>query len=123
MDTTRRVAFDGSARHTGFIIPTIQEAREAEGSIAGLALVEALWARMCEGTREDNSKIEPNDPFWDQLTEVAAEARQRPVAWLEQAQYYGDLKNYAPFVQAFENWMNILWTQGTRAALSQYKAS
>ncbi|MEP1536968.1 MAG: mannitol dehydrogenase family protein [Paracoccaceae bacterium] len=123
LDTTRRVAFDGSSRHTGFVIPTINDALAAEGSIAGLALVEALWARMCEGTREDGSDIEPNDPYWDQLKDVASQARHRPVVWLEQAQYYGELVNAPPFVQAFEHWLNILWDQGTRAALTKYAAS
>ncbi|MEP6021351.1 MAG: mannitol dehydrogenase family protein [Paracoccaceae bacterium] len=123
LDTTRRVAFDGSSRHTGFLIPTIQDALNANGSIAGLALVEALWARMCEGTREDGSKIDANDPHWDQLTDVASQARHRPAAWLEQTQYYGDLADDPEFAQAFEHWMDILWTQGTRAALSQYTAS
>lgn len=45
-DTTRRVAFDGSSRHTGFILPVLRDALDAGGSISGIALVEALWARM-----------------------------------------------------------------------------
>ena len=62
-DTTRRVAFDGSSRHPGFLHPIIRDALSVGAPIDGLALVEALWARMCAGTREDGSVIAPNDPF------------------------------------------------------------
>ena len=68
VDTTRRVAFDGSSRHPGFILPTIREGLAKNESIEGLALVEALWARMCTGRREDGSLIEPNDPNWSTLS-------------------------------------------------------
>ena len=65
VDTTRRVAFDGSSRHPGFVLPILRDGLRTGAPVQGLALVEALWARMCEGTREDGSVIEPNDPSWD----------------------------------------------------------
>jgi len=77
-DTTRRVAFDGSSRHAGFLHPIIRDALSAGTPMEGLALVEALWARMCAGTREDGSVIEPNDPFWDGLSAHAAGAKDDP---------------------------------------------
>jgi mannitol 2-dehydrogenase len=61
-DTTRRVAFDGSSRHTGFVLPILRDALTAGGPIEGLSLVEALWARMCAGTREDGSTIGAERP-------------------------------------------------------------
>ena len=120
VDTTRRVAFDGSSRHPGFILPTIREGLAKDQSIEGLALVEALWARMCTGRREDGSLIEPNDPNWSTLNEVASQAKTRPSAWLEQAQIYGDLRQAEAFVSAFETWMNRIETSGVEAALKQY---
>jgi len=120
VDTTRRVAFDGSSRHTGFVLPILRDALNAGGSVEGLALVEAIWARMCEGTREDGSAIDPNDPFWDQLTAAAKEARGRPQAWLEQRQFYGDLANATRFSEAFERWFRAIWADGLEAALSHY---
>jgi mannitol 2-dehydrogenase len=76
-DTTRRVAFDGSSRHPGFVLPIVRDALAAGGSVEGLALVEALWARMCAGTREDGSGIEANDPLWDSLQQVAQAANRQ----------------------------------------------
>ncbi len=119
-DTTRRVAFDGSSRHTGFNLPVLRDALEANASVEGMALAEALWARMCEGTREDGSTIEPNDPHWDALQAAAAEAKERPRAWLEQRRWYGDLADRPPFADAFDRWLGLIWSDGTEAALRSY---
>jgi mannitol 2-dehydrogenase len=119
-DTTRRVAFDGSSRHTGFLLPVIREALSVGGKVDGLALVEALWARMCAGRREDGTRIEPNDPNWTDLTAVAEIARERPRAWLEQEGLYGGLAAAAPFADAFERWLSLIWRDGTAEALAAY---
>ena len=122
-DTTRRVAFDGSSRHTGFVLPIVRDALAAGGSVDGLALVEALWARMCSGTREDGTPIEANDPQWNALTEAAQSARSRPAAWLEQREFYGDLRDKAEFVGAFEVACERLWSGGVVEALRHYTRS
>ena len=122
-DTTRRVAFDGSSRHPGFVLPVLRDALAAGGPIDGLALVEALWARMCAGTREDGTAIEPNDPHWSALAATAAAARERPHAWLEHASVYGGLAEAQIFASAFEAWLSTIWRDGTAAALSAYAST
>lgn len=122
-DTTRRVAFDGSARHTGFVLPLIRKAVAANLPLDGLALVEASWARMCEGTREDGSQIEINDPFWDDLQTAAKAARTRSRAWLEQGSIYGDLVQNSRFATAFDHWLCLIWQSGIEAALVAYCGS
>ena len=119
-DTVRRVAFDGSSRHTGFVLPIVRDGLTSGAPVEGLALVEALWARMCEGTREDGSAIEPNDPHWATLNAAAKTARERPEAWLEQTQLYGDLGNCPRFADAFARWLRMIWADGTKAAISAY---
>ncbi|MCZ4266268.1 mannitol dehydrogenase family protein [Rhodobacteraceae bacterium G21628-S1] len=122
-DTTRRVAFDGSSRHTGFVLPILRDALAANASIDGLALVEALWARMCAGTREDGSEIAANDPKWQELQTAAFAAKSAPSAWLQQAEYYGDIAQDARFAERFCHWLSVIWTNGTRAALQAYARS
>jgi mannitol 2-dehydrogenase len=120
VDTVRRVAFDGSSRHTGFLLPVLRDALAAGAPVEGLALAEALWARMCAGTREDGSAIEPNDPLWPQLTEAAQRAKDDPRAWLAQAGLYGDLAAAQPFADSFAGWLRLIWEDGTEAALRRY---
>lgn len=120
IDTTRRVAFDGSSRHTGFLMPTIRDGLEAHSSIEGLALSQALWARMCEGTREDGSAIEPNDPVWPKLSQAATAAKTDPSAWLDQQDIYGSLADNAEFAESFSRWLGLIWSEGAEAAIAAY---
>ena len=120
VDTVRRVAFDGSSRHTGFLLPVLRDAIMSGGPFEGLVLSQALWARMCEGTREDGTTIAPNDPIWDKLTAAASAARGNPQAWLKQRELYGDLSENPQLVESFSRWLTILWSEGTESALRKY---
>ncbi|MCK0168228.1 mannitol dehydrogenase family protein [Jannaschia sp. S6380] len=119
-DTTRRVAFDGSARHPGFLLPVIRDALAADAPIAGLALVEAAWARMCAGLREDGTEIAPNDPHWSRLQATAQAARDQPAAWLAQRDIYGDLAGEPRLEEAFAPWLAMIWSDGMEAAIAHY---
>lgn len=123
IDTTRRVAFDGSSRHPGFLHPIIRDAIATEKPIEGLALIEALWARMCFGVREDGSLIEANDPFWSELRMAANSAIEFPEVWLSQVQFYGDLGQDTRFAKCFTKWLNLVWEQGTEIAVQIYLES
>lgn len=120
VDTTRRVAFDGSSRHPGFILPSIRDGLANGTPIEGLALVEAAWARMCFGTRVDGSVINPNDPNWSDLQTKAQEARSDPRIWLDMQQIYGSLRDESSFSRSFSNWLNMIWDQGLEAAILTY---
>lgn len=123
IDTVRRVAFDGSSRHTGFLLPTLREAIVQGTPIEGFALSQAIWARMCAATREDGTMIEPNDPLWDKLNAAALAAKEKPQVWLEQRELYGDLAENAAFCACFDKWLRLIWTHGTAAALQAYIVS
>ena len=123
IDTTRRVAFDGSSRHPGFLMPSIRDGLANGTPIDGLALIEASWARMCEGTREDGTLIAPNDPFWDELQAKAKAARNTPSVWLEMNQIYGSLGSELRFSDSFEFWLTMIWDQGLEKAIETYLES
>ena len=119
-DTVRRVAFDGYSRHMGFLLPSILDGIKKNASINGLALTEALWARMCEGTREDLSIIEPNDPNWKKLNICAKKSQQNPLIWLEQKEIYGDIAKNNNFQNSFSNWLQLLYQNGVEETLKTY---
>ncbi|MEM9784552.1 MAG: mannitol dehydrogenase family protein, partial [Pseudomonadota bacterium] len=122
-DTTRRVAFDGSSRQPGFIVPSVIDGLDTGTSVRGLALVSAIWSRYCEGVREDRSLIEPNDPHWSALGVAARAARDDPAAWLAMRQYYGDLGQAPVFAQCFAQWRRFIDFHGVAAAIRAYVGS
>ena len=122
VDTVRRVAFDGAARHVGFILPSLRDGLAKNSSVTGLALIEAIWARMCLGVREDGSVIEANDPSWEMLSQTAQHAKIEPRRWLEMSQIYGDLKNEERFATAFEEALNSLYQNGIENTIEAYLA-
>ncbi|MEM1373365.1 MAG: mannitol dehydrogenase family protein [Pseudomonadota bacterium] len=119
-DTVRRVAFDGSSRQTGAVLPTIRDAVNDGAPIEGLALSQALWMRMCRGTREDGSVIEPNDPVWIDLVRAASSAESQPSAWLQQRSFYGDLCDSGPFTDAFTAAASHIDRYGVEGAINAY---
>ena len=120
VDTVRRVAFDGSSRQTGFVLPTLRDTFDKGDPVEGLALSQALWARMCEGQREDGSIIEPNDPMWDKLNASAKAASSNPLAWLNQRDLYGDLADNRQFRDCFTRWFTLVRSEGVEKALQSY---
>lgn len=120
VDTTRRVAFDGSARHPGFVLPSVRAGLANGTPVEGLALVSAAWARYLTGVREDGSHVAPNDPFWDDLHKRALAARENPAIWLDNKVIYGDLADAPRFAQAFVKWLRMIHDHGMDAALDAY---
>jgi len=86
----------------------------------GLALSQAVWARMCAGTREDGTLIEANDPIWDSLKAAGTAAKSDPQLWLSQRDLYGDLADDVMFQTCFKDWLNLIWADGLEAALRTY---
>ena len=123
VDTVRRVAFDGAARHVGFILPSLRDGLTENSSITGLALIEAIWARMCLGMREDGSVIEANDPSWEMLVQTARQSRTAPRLWLEMGHIYGDLKKEERFASAFEEALSSLYQNGIEHTITAYLVS
>jgi mannitol 2-dehydrogenase len=119
-DTERRLCLDGSNRQPKFIVPSVRDALAAGGSVEGLALVSALWARYCFGTTDSGTPIAPNDPNWDVLQALATLAKSDPTAWLAQETIYGETARDPRFVSAFTAWLKMLWAKGTQATLETY---
>ena len=121
-DTTRRVAFDGSSRQPGFLVPSIRDGLAKGTSVTGLALASALWARYCVGLREDGTDVAPNDPQWSDLQKTAAQACAQPSIWLEMHHIYGDLAQVPGFAQPFSDWLDALYRDGVEQVLQRYLA-
>ncbi len=119
-DTIQRLCFDGSNRQPKFILPSVRDRLAAGGGVAGLALVSALWCRYCYGETDSGKTIAANDESWARLTSLAKAAKDRPQAWLEMADIYGELARSEAFAAAFAAALRSLWSAGTVATLDRY---
>jgi mannitol 2-dehydrogenase len=119
-DTIRRLCLDGSNRQPKFIVPVVRDRLTAGGSIDGLALESALWCRYCYGVTEGGKTIEPNDPNWSRLQDLARQARTAPKAWLGMEDIYGDVGQSPEFRMAFATSLDFLWQKGTRRTLEAF---
>lgn len=123
IDTTRRVAFDGSSRQSGFILPSVTDCLDKGINPNGLALVSAIWARYCLGIREDGSVIENNDPHWEALQALAHVAKTDPIQWIANRSIYGDLAQHRAFAEPFTTWLLRLNDVGLATTLQEFIAT
>ena len=121
-DTIPRLCLDGSNRQPKFILPSASDRLRAGLSVAGLALVSALWCRYCYGETDSGKPIPPNDSAWDRLQAAAKLARTEPRAFLAMGDIFGDLAKNPVYVAAFSKALGSLWTNGTRETLTRYLA-
>jgi mannitol 2-dehydrogenase len=121
-DTITRLCLDGSNRQPKFILPSARDRLKAGGSVTGLALVSAFWCRYCYGETDSGKPIAPNDPEWDRLQVQARVARNRPEAWLEMGDIFGELAHDPTYVGAFTAALRSIWAMGTKATLERYLA-
>jgi mannitol 2-dehydrogenase len=78
---------------------------------------------MCEGTREDGSVIEPNDPSWTFYQEIAKRAKNTPTLWLDETHAYGDIAKDKAFREMFTQQLNHIWRHGVKSAIVNYCAN
>ncbi len=119
-DTIRRLCLDGSNRQPKFIVPPIAARLKAGQGVTGLALESALWCRYCYGTTESGRAIEPNDPNWTKLQELARAAKISPEVWLGMEDIYGDVGRSPVFRSAFAAALGHVWKAGTAKAIEDY---
>jgi mannitol 2-dehydrogenase len=119
-DTIPRLCQDGSNRQPKFIIPAAADRLEAGAGVDGLALVSALWCRFCAGFTDGGRPTTYADAAADRLRQRALEARERPQAFLEMADIYGDVGGAPPFQAGFARHLTALWRDGTRETLRRY---
>lgn len=120
MDTIVRNCFDGASRQPKFIVPVVRDARAAGNKVDGLALVSAFWCRYCQGKTDSGKTIEPNDPQWDRLHDLALKAQTDPSAWLGMADVYGSVGEDEVFVEAFANALAAVDSKGVEGAMKDY---
>jgi mannitol 2-dehydrogenase len=123
-DTIRRNCFDGASRQPKFIVPVIRDNLDCGRSVEGLALVSAMWCRYCQGKTDKGAVIEPNDPQWDRLHDLALKAKDKPALWVQELRdVYGSVSDSSKFAEDFTKAMTSIQNDGVAGALKKYSES
>lgn len=119
-DTVTRLCQDGSNRLPKFILPIIGANLSSAQSYNGLALVVALWCRLCAQGESGEAMINLDDGQAPRLIEQALLARENPIVFLQMEDIFGTLAVQGEFVTAFSQWLTMLWEVGTAQTLAYY---
>ncbi|MGI9435246.1 MAG: mannitol dehydrogenase family protein, partial [Geminicoccaceae bacterium] len=119
-DTIPRLCQDGSNRQPKFILPSTRDRLDQGQTVAGLALVSALWCRYCYGETEAGTPIDIDDIQAGRLREVARRARTSPSEFLALRDIFGDIADNPEFSTTFETTLTELWRDGVAKTMTNY---
>ncbi len=117
-DTLARLCVDTSERIPKFLLPVLRYQLQAGGPIDCATAVVASWARYAEGVDEEGEPIEVVDPIRDQLTAAATQYPERPLAFLEVREIFGELADDDRFTGRYRELLDQLHEQGAHATLT-----
>ncbi|PWH06316.1 mannitol dehydrogenase [Brachybacterium endophyticum] len=121
-DTLARLAAESSDRIPTWLVPMIREILEAGGSVDACAATVASWARYAEGTGEDGEEWPVVDRLRDRVMAAAARHDEDPLAFLRDAELFGDLVEQDAFTTPYLHALDVLRTRGARALLRELRA-
>lgn len=119
-DTVPRLCQDASNRLPKFILPIISANLEQGRDCKGLALVVALWCRLCAEGADPKSAVEIQDQQAERLIKQSLLAKDDPSVFLQMNDIFGTLGKEGIFVQHFSTWLKMLWDVGASSTLKQY---
>jgi len=122
-DTVPRLCQDASNRLPKFILPIIVANLEQGNDCKGLALVVALWCRLCYQSSLPESNFELSDPQADRLIKQAKLAKEDASAFLQMNDIFGILSHNEIFIKHFTHWLEMLGNLDTKSTLENYVKS
>ncbi|NUW42055.1 mannitol dehydrogenase family protein [Nonomuraea rhodomycinica] len=118
-DTIARLCAESSDRIPKWLLPVVRERLAAGGEVGRAAAVVASWARYAEGVDERGEPITVVDRLADRLTAIARTQRERPTAFIENRELFGDLADDKRFAEPYLRALASLHTRGARATVEE----
>ena len=116
-DTLARITAFGSDRIPKWMLPLVRDNLAAGRSVEVSAAVCAGWARFHEGVDERGRPIEIVDRLQVDLAQAAAAQRDRPTAFLENRDLFGDLVDEPRFRDPYLATLDSLRHNGVEVTL------
>ena len=116
-DTVARLCAESSDRIPKWLLPVIRENLAADRDVRLSAAVVASWARYAEGVDEQGEPITVVDRLADSLTQIAAQQREDPFAFVKNQELFGDLATQPAFTEPYLSALESLHSNGSRSTL------
>lgn len=127
-DSVSRICSESSAKLPKFLIPTIQENLAKGGNIQLATLVLATWCYYSDKqVSEQSEPLEIIDVQKQQLHDYASKTADDSLAFLQQAEIFGDLANNERFVDCYRTSIEAVYQatsngQGIRGLMTELMA-
>ncbi|QEH93446.1 mannitol dehydrogenase family protein [Dermacoccus abyssi] len=116
-DTLARLCMESSDRIPKWLVPVVHHNLAHDGEVERSALVIASWARYAEGVDEQGQPIDVVDRAKDEVMAAAAAQGEDKLAFLRNADFFGDLVGDERFTAAYVAALDSLHENGARATL------
>ena len=118
-DTLARIRAFGSDRIPKWLLPVVRDNLTAGRSVRVSAAICASWARYNEGRDERGEPIEIVDRLQEELARAAQAQQERPTAFIENRELFGDLVDDPRFRDPYLSTLEALRRGGVDEALGQ----
>lgn len=122
-DTLARLCAESSDRIPKWLVPVVQHQLRTGGEFRRSALVIASWARYAEGLDEGGAPIEVVDRRRTQVMARARRQSEEPLAFLEDRDLFGSLRDDDRFTAAYRAALSSLHERGARATLAAWEGA
>lgn len=119
-DTVPRLCQDASNRLPKFILPIIAANLQQGRDCKGLALVVALWCRLCYESSKTDNELQLDDPQASRLIKQAQLAQEDAAIFLQMNDIFGILSANETFTNHFTFWLEMLSNSDTKSTLEYY---
>lgn len=121
-DGVSRICSESSAKLPKFLIPTLQENLDKEGSIKYASFLLAAWCYYSDkGVNEKGKPLEIIDAQKEVLHGFAQKTEGNWTAFLEQAEIFGDIIKNERFINEYTLAVQAIYrTQDVRSLMSEY---
>jgi len=120
-DTLARLCAESSDRIPKWLVPVIRQQLATGGETRRAALVVASWARYAEGVDEAGDPIDVVDQRREQVMARARRQAQQPLAFLDDRDLFGDLRERPEFTGLYLEALRSLHEHGARATLERWR--
>lgn len=118
-DQLARLCLNSSAKLPKWVVASLREKLQQNGTIDYLSLTIAAWFRYLNGQNDQGKSISIDDPMAEKLSQHARSGGADPSRLLSLSELFGDLSQSSHFVEIVTSHLHSLYETGAKDTLSR----